>query len=170
MPASRNARAMILAPRSWPSRPGLATRTRIGGAPCGMTFASIRAFPHPVRCLRTTVGAENPELLRDAAHLMSRSDEQKSRRTAMSLATRRIALISGANKGIGHETARQLGKLNVTVILGARDLARGEAAAAELKSEGIEARAVKLDVVDSADIAAVADYIEREFGVLDILI
>ncbi|MCU1318612.1 MAG: family NAD(P)-dependent oxidoreductase [Edaphobacter sp.] len=84
--------------------------------------------------------------------------------------TKKIALISGANKGIGLETARQLGKQGVTVILGARDLAKGEAAAAQLKSEGIDARAVKLDVGSAADVKAVAEKIEREFGVLDILV
>ena len=82
----------------------------------------------------------------------------------------KIALISGANKGIGLETARQLGKLGVTVVLGARDLAKGEATAKDLRGEGIDARAVKLDVVDASDIAAVADYLESEFGVLDILV
>jgi NAD(P)-dependent dehydrogenase (short-subunit alcohol dehydrogenase family) len=84
--------------------------------------------------------------------------------------TKKIALISGANKGIGLETARQLGKQGVTVILGARDLAKGEAAVAQLKSEGIDARAVKLDVGSAADVRAVAEKIEREFGVLDILV
>jgi NAD(P)-dependent dehydrogenase (short-subunit alcohol dehydrogenase family) len=82
----------------------------------------------------------------------------------------KVALISGANKGIGLETARQLGKLGIAVVVGARDLARGEAAAEGLRAEGIDARAVKLDVVSSADVAAAAAFIEREFGVLDILV
>jgi NAD(P)-dependent dehydrogenase (short-subunit alcohol dehydrogenase family) len=83
---------------------------------------------------------------------------------------KKIALISGANKGIGLETARQLGKQGITVILGARDLAKGETAATELKKEGIDASAVKFDVVNAADIKAAADKIEKEFGKLDILI
>jgi NAD(P)-dependent dehydrogenase (short-subunit alcohol dehydrogenase family) len=83
---------------------------------------------------------------------------------------KKVALISGANKGIGLETARQLGKQGVTVLLGARDLSKGEAAAAQLKSEGIDVRAVKLDVVNPADVKAVAEKIEREFGQLDILV
>lgn len=83
---------------------------------------------------------------------------------------KKVALISGANKGIGFETARQLGQLGITVILGARDLAKGEKAAAKLRSEGIDAQAVKLDVVNSADVKAVADKIGKEFGKLDILI
>lgn len=88
----------------------------------------------------------------------------------MAEAKKKIALISGANKGIGLETARQLGKLGVTVILGARDLGRGEAAVAELKKDGVDAVAVKFDVVDAADIQAAVDKIEAEYGVLDILV
>lgn len=88
----------------------------------------------------------------------------------MSKATGKIALITGANKGIGLETAMQLGKLGVTILVGARDLARGEEAAEVLRGIGVDARAVKLDVVNQADRAAVARYIEKEFGRLDILI
>ncbi len=81
-----------------------------------------------------------------------------------------VALITGANKGIGLETARQLGKRGITVLLGARDQAKGEQAAAKLRSEGIDARPLKLDVVNPAEIAAVAASIDRDFGHLDILI
>jgi NAD(P)-dependent dehydrogenase (short-subunit alcohol dehydrogenase family) len=88
----------------------------------------------------------------------------------MSDTTAKIALITGANKGIGLETALQLGKLGVTVLAGARDLSRGEAAAEVLRGVGVDARAVKLDVVDHADRATVAKFIEKEFGRLDILI
>ncbi len=83
---------------------------------------------------------------------------------------KKVALISGANKGIGFETARQLGQKGITVILGARDLAKGEAAAAQLGQEGIDARAVKLDVVDATEIANVAALIEKDYGKLDILV
>jgi NAD(P)-dependent dehydrogenase (short-subunit alcohol dehydrogenase family) len=82
----------------------------------------------------------------------------------------KIALITGANKGIGLETARQLGKLGVTVLVGARDLAKGEEAAEVLRGIGVDARAIKLDVVNEADRAAAAKSIEKEFGRLDILI
>jgi NAD(P)-dependent dehydrogenase (short-subunit alcohol dehydrogenase family) len=88
----------------------------------------------------------------------------------MSAGTKKVALITGANKGLGLEMARQLGKQGIVVLLGARDLAKGEAAAAALKKEGIDARAVKLDVDHPADYAAVAKGIEKDFGVLDILI
>lgn len=83
---------------------------------------------------------------------------------------KKVALISGANKGIGLETARQLGKQGISVLLGARDLAKGEAAAEQLKKEGIDVRAVKFDVVNAADIKAAAALVEKEFGKLDILI
>jgi len=83
---------------------------------------------------------------------------------------KKIALITGANKGIGLETARQLGQLGITVLLGARDLDKGEAAAAELKAQGLNARAVKIDVDDPADHAALASWVDQEFGRLDILI
>jgi len=86
------------------------------------------------------------------------------------MSTKKVALISGANKGIGFETARQLGKQGITILLGARDLAKGEAAAAALKKEGIDARAIKFDVADASDIKAAAEKVEKEFGKLDILI
>lgn len=82
----------------------------------------------------------------------------------------KVALISGANKGIGLETARQLGKQGVTVLLGARDLTKGEDAATELGKDGVEAIAVKLDVLAAADVSAAAEMIEARFGVLDILV
>ncbi len=88
----------------------------------------------------------------------------------MSEQIKKVALITGGNRGIGLETARQLGRLGVTVLLGSRELAKGEAAAKELKSEGIDARAVKLDVLNRADYAAVAKQIEKDFGRLDLLI
>jgi NAD(P)-dependent dehydrogenase (short-subunit alcohol dehydrogenase family) len=83
---------------------------------------------------------------------------------------KKVALITGGNKGIGLETARQLGKLGITVLIGVRDEAKGAAAVAELKKDGVEARAVKLDVDNSADFTAVAKLIEKDYGRLDILI
>ena len=86
------------------------------------------------------------------------------------MSTKKIALISGANKGIGLETARQLGQQGITVLVGARDLSKGEAAAAQLKKEGIEAQAIQFDVVNPADIQAAVEKVDKEFGKLDILI
>jgi NAD(P)-dependent dehydrogenase (short-subunit alcohol dehydrogenase family) len=83
---------------------------------------------------------------------------------------KKIALITGANKGIGLETARQLAKQGVVVLLGARDLAKGEAAAKTLQAEGLKVRPVKIDVADRADQVAIAALIEKEYGVLDILV
>jgi NAD(P)-dependent dehydrogenase (short-subunit alcohol dehydrogenase family) len=81
-----------------------------------------------------------------------------------------IALISGANKGIGFEIARGLGKKQIKVLVGARDEARGQAAADKLKSEGVDARFVKLDVTDHATIRRAAERIGQDFGRLDILV
>lgn len=83
---------------------------------------------------------------------------------------KKIALITGANRGLGLETARKLGQKGITVLVAARDLAKSESTAATLKKEGIDARALKLDVNDPADYAAAAKSIEKDFGVLDILV
>jgi NAD(P)-dependent dehydrogenase (short-subunit alcohol dehydrogenase family) len=82
----------------------------------------------------------------------------------------KIALITGANKGIGKEIARQLGAQGLTVLLGARDAERGEEAAGELKANGANAHAVQLDVTDEASIEGAARHIEQEFGGLDVLV
>jgi NAD(P)-dependent dehydrogenase (short-subunit alcohol dehydrogenase family) len=81
-----------------------------------------------------------------------------------------IALISGANKGIGYEIARGLGAKKIKVLVGARDETRGQAAVEKLKAEGAEAHFVKLDVADQGTIRCAAEWIEKEFGRLDILI
>ena len=83
---------------------------------------------------------------------------------------KRIALVTGANKGLGFEMARQLGKAGVRVLLGARDAVKGEAAAAELRGEGLDAHFLRLDVTDKSDYAAAFAFLEKEFGRLDILI
>lgn len=82
----------------------------------------------------------------------------------------KVALITGANKGIGFETARQLGQKGITVLLGARDLVKGQKAADALIKEGIDAYAVKLEVTSPKDITAVKDFIEKKYGKLDILV
>lgn len=82
----------------------------------------------------------------------------------------RVALITGANKGIGHETARQLGKKGMTVLLGARDEGRGEEAARGLVGEGIDAQSVCMDVTDQASVDAAATYVDETFGRLDVLV
>lgn len=87
------------------------------------------------------------------------------------MADAKTALITGANKGLGLETARQLGQMGYTVLLGARDPEKGKAAAEELRRDGVNATAVKLDVISQTDIDAVARLIEEQFGgVLDVLV
>ena len=83
---------------------------------------------------------------------------------------KKVALITGANRGIGFETAKQLGEQGVTVVAGARKLGDAEKTVATLKAIGIDAYPVKLDVTSAADRSAVAQYLEKTFGKLDILI
>jgi NAD(P)-dependent dehydrogenase (short-subunit alcohol dehydrogenase family) len=84
--------------------------------------------------------------------------------------TTKIALITGANKGIGFETARQLAALDMTVLLGARDEARGREAERLLRQDEADARFVQLDVTDDKSIEQAAAWIESEYGHLDILV
>ena len=84
--------------------------------------------------------------------------------------TTTIALITGANKGIGLETARQFGARGFTVLAGARDQERGLEAERELRADGVDARFVSLDVTVDASVRAAAGWIEREYGRLDILV
>jgi NAD(P)-dependent dehydrogenase (short-subunit alcohol dehydrogenase family) len=87
------------------------------------------------------------------------------------MATARIALITGANKGIGFEVARQIGLAGVSVLVAARGGAHvGDTAAAALRELGVEATYLALDVTDPASIAAAAERVDAEFGRLDILV
>jgi NAD(P)-dependent dehydrogenase (short-subunit alcohol dehydrogenase family) len=83
---------------------------------------------------------------------------------------KKIALITGANKGLGFEMARQLGQAGVTVVLAARNAQKGEAAAAKLRGEGLDAQFLKLDVTKKEDYPAAVAFLEQKFGRLDILI
>jgi NAD(P)-dependent dehydrogenase (short-subunit alcohol dehydrogenase family) len=82
----------------------------------------------------------------------------------------KVALVTGANKGIGLEIARQLGQRGCTVLIGARDEQRGQEAAQKLQSEGLAARFVRLDVTDQNAIDAAAQKIADAFDKLDILV
>lgn len=83
---------------------------------------------------------------------------------------RKIAFITGANRGIGLETARQLGQAGVVPVLGARDEAAGQAAAARLRGEGIDAHAIVFDVTRPADHRRAHDFLDALAGRLDILV
>ncbi|WP_018219861.1 SDR family oxidoreductase [Salinispora pacifica] len=82
----------------------------------------------------------------------------------------KIALITGANKGIGYEIARQLGERGHIVLVGSRDENRGKQAVDSLAAQGIRAVPVRLDVTDPASISAAAAEVEQRFGRLDILV
>ena len=83
------------------------------------------------------------------------------------MADKQIALVTGANQGVGFEVARALAADGATVLVGSRDAGRGAAAAARI---GAGALAQQLDVTDAASIAAAADRIGRDFGRLDLLV
>jgi NAD(P)-dependent dehydrogenase (short-subunit alcohol dehydrogenase family) len=79
----------------------------------------------------------------------------------------KVALVTGANQGIGRQIAADLAAQGITVLIGARDLNKGEAAA---KAIGGSARTLQLDVTDPASIRAAAEHIAQTFGHLDVLI
>jgi NAD(P)-dependent dehydrogenase (short-subunit alcohol dehydrogenase family) len=83
---------------------------------------------------------------------------------------KKIALITGANRGIGLETARQLGQQGIKVLVGARDEEKGKQAESDLKNEGLDAEFILLDVDNAETHSAAAKYIEEKFGKLDILV
>lgn len=81
-----------------------------------------------------------------------------------------IALVTGANKGIGRAISQRLAGLRMTVLMAARDAGRGERAAAELRSAGGDVHPVVLDVTDPGGIQAAADQVRDRFGRLDVLV
>jgi NAD(P)-dependent dehydrogenase (short-subunit alcohol dehydrogenase family) len=82
----------------------------------------------------------------------------------------KIALVTGANKGIGYEIAAGLGALGYRVAVGARDQARLEAAVEKLRAAGVDAFAVPLDVTSDQSVTAAAQLIEAQAGHLDVLV
>ncbi|MFE4693286.1 SDR family oxidoreductase [Streptomyces sp. NPDC056749] len=82
----------------------------------------------------------------------------------------KVALVTGANKGIGRGVAGQLAALGMTVLLGARDLPRGEEAAAALRTTDGDVHAVSLDVTDPDSVHRAAEYVDERFGYLDVLV
>lgn len=83
---------------------------------------------------------------------------------------KRVALVTGANRGIGFEICRQLGMAGYSVVLTARDAEKGARAVETLRKEGIDAYFCRLDVTDSSSPRQVAEFVESELGRLDALV
>jgi len=88
----------------------------------------------------------------------------------MTTTEKRIALVTGANKGIGLEIARQLAQKDITVLIGARDQDRGIAAREQLQSEGLDVHFILIDVTRATSIIAAIGKIKDDFRRLDILV
>jgi len=82
----------------------------------------------------------------------------------------KVAFITGANRGIGYETAKRLGELGITVILGVRELGKGQEAATRLQALGIQSEAISYDANQPESAKLAYDYLDRKFGKLDILV
>jgi NAD(P)-dependent dehydrogenase (short-subunit alcohol dehydrogenase family) len=88
----------------------------------------------------------------------------------MDITTSKIALVTGANRGLGFEIARQLGQSQVSVILTARNASKARAAASELRNEGSDVSVMLLDVTDASSVRRAAEEVRRDRGALDILV
>jgi NAD(P)-dependent dehydrogenase (short-subunit alcohol dehydrogenase family) len=81
-----------------------------------------------------------------------------------------VAVVTGGNRGVGREVCRQLALLGFAVVLGSRDLRKGEIAAKELDPEGSRITACQLEVDNSLSVAAMADWVSERFGRADVLV
>jgi NAD(P)-dependent dehydrogenase (short-subunit alcohol dehydrogenase family) len=90
--------------------------------------------------------------------------------TAEKKKSKRVALVTGANRGLGFETCRQLAQPGLTVIMGSRDFTKGKAAAKQLIERGLDVIVYELDVSDQSHMGRIADQIEQRFGRLDVLV
>src|SRR5260370_15227600 len=81
-----------------------------------------------------------------------------------------IALVTGANKGLGKEVARQLGKRGLRVYLGSRNWTRGGETAGELIAEGLDVVPAQIDVTSDESVTALATELQRRHGRLDVLV
>ena len=84
--------------------------------------------------------------------------------------SKRIAVVTGANRGLGLEISRQLANAGVCIVMTSRDQEKGEAALAQLSSAGLELRCETLDVTDDGSVNALADKLENDYGRVDILV
>lgn len=82
----------------------------------------------------------------------------------------KVAFITGANRGIGFETAKGLGALGMSIVLGVRDIAKGQDAIKQLKALGIKAEAIYYDATEAKTLDTCYDYIASQYGKLDILV
>jgi NAD(P)-dependent dehydrogenase (short-subunit alcohol dehydrogenase family) len=83
---------------------------------------------------------------------------------------KRIAVVTGANRGIGLEISRQLAKLGLEVVLTSRDLEKGQEAAEKLVREGLKVHARQLDLLDIPSFRTFAEMLEKDFGRVDVLV
>jgi NAD(P)-dependent dehydrogenase (short-subunit alcohol dehydrogenase family) len=84
--------------------------------------------------------------------------------------SQKIAVVTGANRGIGFEVCRELARKGISVILASRDEAKGELAASRLRKEGLDLNVMGLDVAEPESIRGFAQRIEQNFGAVDILV
>lgn len=84
--------------------------------------------------------------------------------------TKKVAVVTGANRGLGFETSRQLAKKGYQVILTSRDEAKGKAAAEKLQAEGLDVTSYPLDVASDESSQKLAEFINKQFGKLDVLV
>jgi NAD(P)-dependent dehydrogenase (short-subunit alcohol dehydrogenase family) len=88
----------------------------------------------------------------------------------MSTITKKVAVVTGGNRGLGFEASRQLAKLQYQVVLTSRDEAKGKAAADKLQSEGLDVTFHPLDVTSDESSQKLAEFISQQFGKLDVLV
>jgi NAD(P)-dependent dehydrogenase (short-subunit alcohol dehydrogenase family) len=88
----------------------------------------------------------------------------------MTQKTKRVALVTGGNKGIGYEICRGIASRDISVLMGARDIKRGETACSRLRAEGLAVYFIQLDVADSSSITAAVNQIAKSYGRLDVLV
>jgi NAD(P)-dependent dehydrogenase (short-subunit alcohol dehydrogenase family) len=84
--------------------------------------------------------------------------------------SKKIAFITGGNRGLGFQTALELGHAGIAVVIGSRDLTQGEQALAKLRADGIDADVLLFDITRTASHKAAYDYFHSKYGRLDILV